>query len=323
MQYKKGEPTKIEPSPADTAIVKIAVQANPGAPRSGEVIFASGSSSVNYAFEQEGSLLQIADGYYWLIANNAGTNVAAAPVAADSKYGYLGVAEATAESAPGTAAFLFTAVEGGYTIQDASGRYYYQKGTYDNFNVSATLPESGHIWVLIQNNDGTVKIQNVEMKKFIQFAADHNSWGSYATVKGVMPKLVEGVASVIANGDYYIQVSAGVATTLEGKSYGYLKATEKSAANVCTFTFVEGKGYTIADAAGNYYYQTGTYNSFNWNTEPTEGQYWSIIPQAEGKVKIFNLSVKKWWQYSTSYGSFGSYATAQDGAELPTLVAAE
>lgn len=44
---------------------------------------------------------------------------------------------------------------------------------------------------------------------------------------------------------------------------------------------------------------------------------------ADGKVKILNLSVKKWWQYSTSYGSFGSYATAQDGAELPSLVAAE
>lgn len=44
---------------------------------------------------------------------------------------------------------------------------------------------------------------------------------------------------------------------------------------------------------------------------------------ADGKVKILNLSVKKWWQYSTSYGSFGSYATAQDGAELPALVAAE
>ena len=67
----------------------------------------------------------------------------------------------------------------------------------------------------------------------------------------------------------------------------------------------------------------GTYNSFNWTTEPTEGQYWSIIPQADGKVKILNLSVKKWWQYSTSYKSFGSYATAQDGAELPSLVAAE
>jgi hypothetical protein len=281
------------------------------------------SSSVTYSFEQDGSLLQIEDGFYWLIANNAGTYVAASPVPADKGYGYLEVAEATATSAPGASAFLFTAVEGGYTIQDLSGRYYYMKGTYDNFNVSATLPASGHVWVLIANEDGTVKLQNVEMKKYMQYDTSYNSWGAYATAKGIMPALVAGVAPVVANGKYHIMVSAGAATTLEDKTYGYPKATEKSAANAFTFTFEEGKGYTIADAAGNYYYQKGTYDSFNWTATPSEGQYWSIIPLADGKVKILNLSVKKWWQYSTSYGSFGSYATAKDGAELPALVAAE
>ena len=332
MDYKPGEPTKIEQNPADTAIVKFNVLANPSGPRTGEVVFASHmineddeqvSSSVSYTFEQDGSLLQIEDGFYWLIANNAGAYVAASPVPADKGYGYLGVAEATATSAPGASAFLFTAVEGGYTIQDPSGRYYYMKGTYDNFNVSATLPASGHIWILIANEDGTVKLQNVEMMKYMQYDTSYNSWGAYATAKGIMPSLVAGVAPVIANGKYHIMVSAGAATTLEGKTYGYPTATAKSAANAFTFTFEEGKGYTIADAAGNYYYQKGTYNSFNWTTTPTEGQYWSIIPQADGKVKILNLSVKKWWQYSTSHGSFGSYATAQDGAELPALVAAE
>ena len=31
-------------------------------------------------------------------------------------------------------------VEGGYTIQDAYGRYFYLKGTYNSFNVSAEIP---------------------------------------------------------------------------------------------------------------------------------------------------------------------------------------
>ena len=161
------------------------------------------------------------------------------------------------------------------------------------------------------------------MKKYMQYDTAYNSWGAYATAKGIMPALVAGVAQVVANGKYHIMVSAGAATTLEGKTYGYLTATEKSAANACTFTFEEGKGYTIADAAGNYYYQKGTYNSFNWSATPSEGQYWSIIPQADGKVKILNLLVKKWWQYSTSYSSFGSYDAVQSGSELPTLVVVE
>ncbi|MBR1959264.1 MAG: hypothetical protein IKA34_01695, partial [Bacteroidales bacterium] len=68
-----------------------------------------------------------------------------------------------------------------------------------------------------------------------------------------------------------------------------------------------------------YYYQKGTYNSFNLDANPSEGQYWSIIPQADGTVKILNRSVNKWWQFSTSYSSFGSYDKPQDGGELPKL----
>ena len=321
MKYKKGEATKIEPNPADTAIVNVAVLANPGGPRAAKVDFASGNSSVSYDFEQDGSLLQIEDGYYWLIANNAGANVAASPVPADKGYGYLDVAQATATSAPGASAFLFTAVEGGYTIQDLSGRYYYQKGTYNNFNVSKDLPASGHVWILIANEDGTVKVQNTEVKKYIQFDSSYNSWGSYDSAKGILPSLVKAVAPVIADGEYYIEVSAGVVTPLPAdKKYGYLNVAEKSADNAFTFKFTEGKGYTICGTDGRYLYQTGTYNSFNVSTDPTEGQYWTIIPQADGTVKIQNPSVNKWWQYSTSYKSFGSYDTVQSGSELPKLV---
>ena len=219
---------------------------------------------------------------------------------------------------------MFTAVEGGYTIQDLSGRYYYQKGTYDNFNVSTDLPASGHIWILIANADGTVKIQNTEVKKFMQYDTAYNSWGSYDTLKGIMPALVKAVAPVIADGKYYIEVSAGVVTPLASdKNYGYLNVAEKVAANAFTFTFTEGQGYTICGSDGRYLYQKGTYNNFNVSAEPTEGQYWAIIPQADGTVKIVNRLVNKWWQFESSYGTFGSYAESKSGAELPKLIVAE
>lgn len=314
MQNVEGEPTKIEPNPADTAIVKIAVQPNSAAYRTGSLTFVSSSSSVPYAFNQEGAVLEIESGLYYMISGN----VAAAPVAADKSYGYLGAAEAADNTTASANAFLFTAVEGGYTIQDLSGRYYYMKGTYNNFNVSASLPESGHLWTIYAADDDKVMIVNNTTNKYFQYSESYTSWGAYDSENGTLPILVEAVAPVIADGKYYIQVEAGVVTPLEGK-YGYPNVAEKSEANAFTFTFTEGSGYTICDANGKYYYQTGTFNSFNVSDNPSEGQYWSLIPQVDGTMKILNLSVKKFWQYDTNYSSFGSYSDLR--GVLPVLVA--
>ena len=63
MQNKPGEPTKIEPNPADTAVVKISVLPNDGGNREGSVTFVSSGSSVPYTFTQEGAIvaLSVAD----------------------------------------------------------------------------------------------------------------------------------------------------------------------------------------------------------------------------------------------------------------------
>ena len=59
VQNKPGEATKIEPNPADTAIVKIAVLPNDGGARNGSVNFTSASSTVPYEFSQEGSIAEV------------------------------------------------------------------------------------------------------------------------------------------------------------------------------------------------------------------------------------------------------------------------
>jgi hypothetical protein len=170
--------------------VTISVFANAGGPRSAEVEFVSGTSSVKYAFEQDGTLLEIADGYYWLIANNAGANVAASPVPADKKYGYLAVAEATATAAPGASAFYFAAIEGGYTIQDSDGKYYYQKGTYDSFNLDDN-PVEGSVWTVKSYVAGTWKITNNAVSKWMQYDPNYSSMGSYSSQKGLLPLLID------------------------------------------------------------------------------------------------------------------------------------
>ena len=116
--------------------------------------------------------------------------------------------------------------------------------------------------------------------------------------------------------------------TLMTKNYGYLNVVDakdvdgvvelEEATNDYTITSTEG-GYTIQMSDSRYLYQMGTYDSFNFNASPTEGQVWTIEAQSDGTFKITNVSKSKYVQYSTNHTSYGSYETAQDGGVLPNL----
>ena len=339
MDYIPGTPSKLEPNPADTAVLKINVLPNDGAIRTGKIFVTSNMAEFDgdeaeisstegvFTVTQKGNVLTVEDGYYGFVAENAGKYYSASPLAADKKYGYINANNADVlESLPSTDLFKLTAVEGGYTIQDPSGRYYYQQGTYDNFNVSTTAPKEGHVWTLYSAGEA-VKVVNALTGKTIQFDPAYGNWGAYAETKGLLPVLMSAVPATIANGKYYIKVEGsgvnGVATPLTG-NYGYINlSSDVVEANAFTFTYAYPNGYTIADPEGKKYYQTGTYNNFNRGPAPKEGQYWSIEKLADGKYEIMNLSVNKWWQYSVKYKSFGSYNSAQNNALMPVLVPLE
>lgn len=163
-------------------------------------VAAMGGNSVEIALTHEGAVAFKA-GKYWLAAEN----IVAAPLAESKKYGYLPVAEAVVTdgvvASVAANAFTFAEVEGGYTIQDSFGRYLYQKGTYDSFNVSAELPESGHVWAVEMVEGGAYKIMNLEVQKWIQYAANFNSFGSYADARGTMPFLVDASNPIEEGGD--------------------------------------------------------------------------------------------------------------------------
>ena len=87
-------------------------------------------------------------------------------------------------------AFTFTAVEGGYTIQDTFGRYVYMTGSYDSFNVAAEMPAEGAVWtVAIDETTGEATITNVAKSKYIQYSSQYKSYGSYVDAKGTKPSL--------------------------------------------------------------------------------------------------------------------------------------
>ena len=119
-----------------------------------------------------------------------GTKIA---TAISGNYGYIQVEDATVENgdivAKGTNAFVFTSVDGGYTIRQSDDKYLFMTGTYNSFNVSSDVT-AGHVWTVAFEN-GEAVITNNEMNKSIQFDSNYNSYGAYPDVRGTYPTLYE------------------------------------------------------------------------------------------------------------------------------------
>lgn len=141
---------------------------------------------------------------YLIVVDNGGElNVAEAIT---SNYGYLQVTVPAATDGAGNLymenldnAFTITSsTDGsGYTIQQADGRYLYQSGTYNSFNVGNTASEEA-VWTIEPKADGTFIITNVSKSKFVQYDPSHTSFGSYADERGTLPMLYEEVGDKIA-----------------------------------------------------------------------------------------------------------------------------
>ena len=135
---------------------------------------------------------------YVLAALDGAVNKVAENLSESAGYGYLQVTDAASGcviAAEERNTFLLTETEGGYTIQDSYGRYLYMTGTFNSFNVSATLPESGAVWTITFDEDSAAVIRNAETQKWIQYDSDYNSYGVYEDARGVLPRLF------VANGE--------------------------------------------------------------------------------------------------------------------------
>lgn len=127
----------------------------------------------------------VADGTYVIVYEN---NTMAA-LAADKTYGYAPFNEITITDG---AASGFSAedvvtiknVDGGFTMQDSYGRYYYLKGTYNSFNIGTEIPDDANgIWQLLTGKDGKQFILNAGNMKTLAFDTTYSSWGVYPEIK--------------------------------------------------------------------------------------------------------------------------------------------
>ena len=95
-------------------------------------------------------------------------------------------------------AFKFTASGAGYTIQQSDDRYLYMVGTHKTFQVSEAVPDedvAASIWTVEPQDDGTVKITNAVMGKWMQYSSSFTSYGAYDSDQdgGYRPVLYEKV----------------------------------------------------------------------------------------------------------------------------------
>lgn len=137
----------------------------------------------------------LADGTYVILNGN----LTMSSLASDKTYGYptateVTVADGTVSGHKAADVLTIKNVDGGFTIQDASGRYFYLKGTYNSFNVDANAPSEGHIFSIVVK-DGKYLIQNNLDKKTLAYSTSYSSWGCYAELTDDHASLVDIIAA--------------------------------------------------------------------------------------------------------------------------------
>lgn len=103
-----------------------------------------------------------------------------------TNYGYLYTEDATVNGdfIETNEYYGFTITEtetaGEYTIMDANNRYYYMKGTYNNFNATDDITEIGDaaIWTITIEDDCTATITNKATGKNISYSTQYNNFES-------------------------------------------------------------------------------------------------------------------------------------------------
>ena len=178
---------------------------------------------------------EITSGKKYLIAAKVdGVSKVAQAIAANRTYGYIYADDANAQSDVITMddeshAYTISASGSGYTLKDANGRYLYMTGTYNNFNLTEDASQEGAIWTITKNADGTFKLLNQTMGKYIQWSTQYTSYGSYPDENGIMPELYEQVGG---QGD-----GGGGGNTSSAKSLPY---TEEFTSGQGDFTIEDG-----------------------------------------------------------------------------------
>lgn len=297
---------------AENKLPGILKTALPDATEGAYAVVSYNESNTNPVFLADSDVEEFIGGTYYLVADGT---VGAAPFKYSYTYGNLSnvdvtVSNGTVDTDP-LNAFSFAPTEGGFYMIDVYGRYLYQSGTYNNFNVSYTVPASGGIWTVDVASNGAATIVNNDTEKTVQYSG--GKWGAFKDVTGSIPTLYKAPYP-----QFYLVTEEGKGAGLvkNEKAYGYLvgidmTVTDGAVATESTYAYtfeLTSGGYYIKDSQGMYLYMKETYDSFNRSEDlPESGAIWTVATNADATVTIKNVEMNKWIQYDATYGTWGSY----------------
>lgn len=246
------------------------------------------------------------------------------PYSGTKTYGYLyaktdatdnnGIIEVSNE----TDIFTFETATDGFYIKDSQGRYHYQSGSYNNFNLSTSVPSSGGVWTATADANGLFTIMNSSTNKWMQYSTTYSSTGAYSSAQsgGILPYLYEEVEAV----------EVTVQTPQYGTLYYGTSALEVPA-NVTAYAYYiddngdmkRGHTWTAGDVipAGTGVVVAATADTYEFiktsaaGTEPEQNMLRGsdVATQTTGGAKYYKLSLNA----AQETGTIGFYFGADEG----------
>lgn len=182
-------------------------------------------------------------GLYWIMATEDGTTKVMTPLGETANYGYGQTTTVTDGRSYLRNAFTFTAVEGGFTIQDVLGRYYYADDEHQSFQLGTNSSTDGLVWTISVNNDGTYVLTNVGSSRVMKYGdGTFTTFGVYKDSDeetGVYPTLVK------ADNPLPVELSS---ISVNGHKTSFTEGDSFEFGGTVTATYTDGSTKDVTDA---------------------------------------------------------------------------
>lgn len=189
LDYATEYTVSVVTNPADTENYKASAPAT--------ATFTTGENPNHQVYTMVGDDANLGEGQYIFAALNGTEYLAATSLEESKTYGYLPFAavmvnENQIASNTTNDAYAFTLeasdTPGQYYLKDTYGRYMYNSGSYNSFNVASSKDtDNTYLWTISMESDGTVSLKNVASGKWMQRDASYGTFGIYDTEKGARP----------------------------------------------------------------------------------------------------------------------------------------
>lgn len=189
LDYATEYTVSVVANPADTENYKASAPAT--------ATFTTGENPNHQVYTMVGDDANLGEGQYIFAALNGTEYLAATSLEESKPYGYLPFAavmvnENQIASNTTNDAYAFTLeasdTPGQYYLKDTYGRYMYNSGSYNSFNVASSKDtDNTYLWTISMESDGTVNIKNVSSGKWMQYDSEYHNYAIYDTSKGHRP----------------------------------------------------------------------------------------------------------------------------------------